>query len=137
MEKRISKSKFFDFIWKTNSILILIALLILLINLTFEKLPSVFKSNQVHDTGVIVGSKLEKAQELDIDLQHLIYESIKKIANSEYYLAEVIVLDKEIPEDVKDAINRASDYSIYNLGTTVNIVFFNESRTNTHKLLDT
>ncbi len=108
----MSKSKFFDFIWKTNGILILLVFLALLISLAFEKLPSVFQSNQVHDIGVIVGSKLEKAKELDIDLQHLIYDSIKKINNSEYYLTEVIVLDKEIPVDHYKLSTHQSKYSI-------------------------
>lgn len=133
----MSKSNFFDFIWKTNSILIFLVFLALLFSLTFEKLPKLFTSNQTPDKGVIVGSKRQKAIELDIDLQHLIYTSIEKIWHSDYYLAEVVVIDKEIPDYVKDQINRANDYSIYNLGTTVNIVFFNENRTDTHKLLDT
>lgn len=124
-------------VWGVNGILILVVTAFATYMLIKENFPSIFRGSvKKFDKGMIVGEKTDVASELNVDLQHLMYDSPKRIKNSSFYLAEIVVLDKELPESVKKAFSQANDISVYMIGATVNIVFFNENRTEVHKLLD-
>lgn len=68
--------------------------------------------------------------------QHLEYGPPVQIGDSEYYLSEVSVMDRDLPQDVKDAIESAGDISISLIGARVNILFFSDDRSEVRKLLD-
>ena len=122
-------SKFMKIVWGVNGILILVVTAFATYMLIKENFPSIFRgSAKKFDKGMIVGEKADVASELNVDLQHLMYDSPKRIKNSPYYLAEIVVLDKELPESVKKAFSQANDISVYMIGATVNIVFFNENK---------
>lgn len=90
-----------------------------------------------NEKGLIVGKKAIRARELNIDLQHLMYERPKKIDSTEFYYSSVIVQDKELPQQIIDDINSAADISPYMVGARINIIFFNEDRSEVRRLLPT
>lgn len=123
--------------WGINGILILIFVLFVLFNLINESYPNLLHGSiKKYDTGIIVGKNVNIASDLNFNLQHLMYDSPQKIKNSDYYYSEIVVLDKQIPESIKKALQEANDISSSLIGATINIVFFNELRTDVHKLLD-
>lgn len=131
------KVKFPTIIWSINSVIIFLIITIVLLILVENRFPMIFRGSfKKHDRGLIVGDLSEKAKKLDVDLQHLMYDSPTKIKYSDYYMVDIIALDKDLPPSVKESIALANDFSIHIIGATVNIVFFNEDRTDVHKLLD-
>ena len=88
-----------------------------------------------NNKGIIVGKKADKAGELNIDLQHLMYERPTKIDSTKFYYSSVLVLDKDLPKEVKDDLSAAADFSPYLIGARVNIIFFNENRSEVRRLL--
>lgn len=130
-------SKFMKIVWGVNGVLLLLLMAFATYQLIKENFPNLFYGSvKKFDRGVIVGKKAELAKELNADLQHLMYSSPRRIAGSQYYLAEIVVIDKELPTSIKEAISQASDISISMIGATVNILFFNEDRSDVHKLFD-
>lgn len=131
------KFTFKSIIWSINSVIIFLILVIILLLVAENRFPMLFRGSfKKHDRGLIVGETNEKAGLLNVNLQHLMYDSPQKIKNSDYYLMDIVVLDKDIPREVKESIAAANDFSIQLIGATVNIVFFNEDRSDIHKLLD-
>ncbi len=128
-------SKAMRIVWGTNGVLLLLVLLLVLFAIIKESVPLLFPEKR--DIGVIVGAKAQKAQELNVDLQHLMYDTPRKISGSEYYFAEIVVIDKALPDRVKDMLQMANDIYTEMVGAVVNVIFFNEDRTEIHKLLDT
>lgn len=119
-------------VWNIIGILILLGIVIsVIIVITYT-----VNTNNELETGLIVGDKRNIAEQLNVDLQHLMYDRPKKIAFSDYYLCEVIVLDKDLPKEVSRDIRSANDFSIYLIGAMVNIIFYNSDRSQVHKLLD-
>ncbi len=127
-------SKIIKTIWAMNGILLLIALLFATFKIITE-LPFIRYSNS-YETGAIVGDLAERAKDIDFDLQHLMYDSPEKIKYSDYFLIEIIVLDKELSNEQKTALTAKNDFSIRMIGAPVNVVFYNSSRSDIHKLLD-
>lgn len=130
-------SKFFKVIWGINGILLLIVLILGSIVVLKEVYNSLNKGDYRNNRGPIVGNIAELSKEIDFDLQHLMYDSPQKIKNSDYFLIEIIVLDKELSTEMKDAIAKANDFSVRMIGAPVNVVFYNFNRSDIHKLLDT
>ena len=135
MSDSYPKSKFMRVVWTFNGVGLAVLILIAIISeVPFEYLTSLFEEEQV-EKGLIVGKKATKAEELDIDLQHLIYERPSKIDSSDFYYSPVIVMDKKLPQEVINDLNSAADISIYMIGAAVNIIFFNEDRSVVRRLL--
>lgn len=130
-----TKSKFFAVIWAFNAIALAIILLVgLFQTIPFDRLSNLFQEEEL-DRGLIVGDIAERAENLNVNLQHLTYESPTRINNTEYFYSPVVVMDKDLPQKTKDMINSAADISIYMVGAAINILFFNEDRTEVRKLL--
>ncbi|MFV1885475.1 MAG: hypothetical protein ACMZ7B_13380 [Balneola sp.] len=124
------------FIWGFNGIALSILLIISIPRIFYELIDNNFGiNNGPHERGIIVGDKSERANELNVDLQHLMYERPIKIDSSNFYYSPVVVLDKKLPQDIIDDINSASDISIYMVGAAINIIFFNEDRSQIQRLL--
>ncbi|MEQ9308931.1 MAG: hypothetical protein RLN90_05705 [Balneolaceae bacterium] len=137
MSDSYPKSKFIRIIWTFNGIAFALLLLFTLPSmfLEFVRNDLNFFADEQHERGLIVGKKADKAGELNIDLQHLIYERPSKIDSSDFYFSSVVVMDKKLPQDVLDDISSASDISIYMIGAAVNIIFFKEDRSEVRRLL--
>ncbi|MEP4923486.1 MAG: hypothetical protein ABJ048_04160, partial [Balneola sp.] len=139
MSDSYPKSKFMKIVWGFNGIALAL-ILILAIPQAVGEYNRQFLSNsnyQENERGLIVGEKAEKAGKLDIDLQHLMYERPQKIDSTEFYYSSVIVQDKDLPQQVIDDINSAADISPYMVGARINIIFFNEDRSEVRRLLPT
>ncbi|RNC85215.1 MAG: hypothetical protein ED557_00095 [Balneola sp.] len=123
------------FVWTFNGIGLAVLIVISIIDiLPFHRVGYWFESD-TSEKGLIVAKKAERAEQLNIDLQHLIYDQPTSIKNSEFYYSPVIVQDKDLPRDVVDMINSASDISIYMVGAAINVIFFNKDRTEVRRLL--
>ncbi|WP_421773097.1 hypothetical protein [Gracilimonas sp.] len=135
MSDSYPRSKFMRVVWTFNGIGLAVLILVAIISeIPYKVLTSFFEEDQV-ERGLIVGKKANKAGELNIDLQHLIYERPSKIDSSDFYYSPVVVMDKKLPQKVLNDINSAADMSIYMIGAAVNIIFFNEDRTVVRRLL--
>ncbi|MEX0720704.1 MAG: hypothetical protein WD059_08560 [Balneolaceae bacterium] len=129
------KSKFIRAVWTFNAIAFAILLSIALLSeIPFNYLSSFF-AEEDHERGLIVGSKAEKASKLNVDLQHLMYDTPTRIDSTDFFFTPVVVLDKDLPQSIKDDINSAADMSIYMVGAAINILFFNKDRSQVRKLL--
>jgi len=129
------KSKTTRFVWTINGYLFLVLLLSALWQLLTDIDFTGFNSAE-HERGLIVGNAADVVRNLDISVQHLEYDRPTHIANSPYYYSSVYVMDKDMPESVKDAISSAGDISRALIGAQINVLFFKEDRSEVHKLLE-
>ncbi len=131
----MKRSKFFKTLWNINSVVIFLVGLVLLSFIITDKISEYYKySDYEHSKGVIVGSGKDATTKLNVDSQHLLYETPVEIEKSGYYYSLVRVVDKEIPESVKLDISSANQFNMDMLGGTINIIFFNKDEAYT--LLD-
>ena len=128
------ESRFNKFIWTYNGVAIFLVVTISLVAILAEQVPKLLGPPD-YERGLIVGKKVKVAHELNVDLQHLVYDSPLRVAKTDYYLSEVVVLDKEIPKEVKESIAKANDISMQVIGATVNIIFFKADRSIVRRLL--
>ncbi len=129
------KSKFNKIIWSINGVGLLFILIFALFNMTKEIFPDIKRFfSPEFDSGIIVGKGFQKAEELNLDLQHLTYSRPLKIVNSNYYFSEISIVDKEIPRAVRNAMAFANDYP--RIDATINVLFIKSDRTEVHTLLD-
>lgn len=136
MSDSYTKSKFMKIVWGFNGIALSIVLIMIIPQGIYELKRTFFNdSYNENDRGLIVGKKAERAGELNIDLQHLMYVRPVKIDSTAFYYSSVVVQDKELPQQVIDDINSAADISIFMVGARINIIFFNEDRTEVRRLL--
>lgn len=135
MSDLLPKTKYMKAVWTFNGIALAILLLIGLISeLPIRYFIQMFEEEPV-ERGIIVGSKAERASDRNINLQHLVYQRPTKIKNSDYFYSPIVVMDKDLPDDIIDDIESASDYSVYIIGAAINILFFDENGTMVRKLL--
>lgn len=127
-------SKSAKFVWTLNGYLLLLALLFALSQIGSEIITPWLNSSH-HERGLVVGETAEIARELNVSLQHLEYDTPTRIANSPYYYSSVYVLDKNMPEEVKNVISTAGDISRKLIGASINVLFFKEDRSEVRKLL--
>ncbi len=138
MNESFFKSKFMKIVWGFNGIAIALILITAIPGAFNNFKREVFGNSYVeNERGIIVGKKAERAGELDVDLQHLMYDKPKKIDSTDFYYSSVIVQDKDLPQQVIDDINAAADISPYMVGARINIIFFNEGRSEVRRLLPT
>lgn len=137
MSELYPKSKFMKIIWTFNGIAFALLLVLTLPTVLREFIRSDFNffTDPTHEQGLIVGKKADKAGELNVDLQHLIYDRPTRIDSTNFYYTSVVVMDKKLPKDIKDMINSAADISIYMVGASINMIFFNEDRSVVRRLL--
>ncbi|MEP5943357.1 MAG: hypothetical protein ABJ356_02290, partial [Balneola sp.] len=136
MSDSYPKSKVMRIVWGFNGIALSIVLIMIIPQGFYELKRTFFNdSYNENDRGLIVGKKAERAGELNIDLQHLMYVRPVKIDSTDFYYSSVVVQDKELPQQVIDDINSAADISIFMVGARINIIFFNEDRTEVRRLL--
>jgi hypothetical protein len=129
-------SRFNKIVWTYNGIAILLLVTAGLIAVIAEQIPKLIVPPE-YERGLIVGKKIQVARDLNVDLQHLVYDSPQRVYKTDFYLSEVVVLDKEIPQHVKEEIAKANDISMQVIGATVNILFFKADRTVVRRLLPT
>lgn len=130
-------SKFSKILWTINGIGILIVLIILGYN-QISSLIDRMESDQF-ETGILVANNEEQKFKLDslkFDLQHIVFSRPDKIKNTDYYLAAVTILDKKMPEEIKDALKEAAQLDESMFGATINILFFKEDRSEVYTLLN-
>lgn len=128
------KSKFNKIVWSINGIGILILLILALYNVIKETLPDLgIGRKPKFDRGIIVGKAAEKSEELKLDIQQLTYSRPSKIENSQYSLSEISIVDKDIPKEIKDELQRANDYP--RIDATINVLFIKNDRTEVNVLL--
>ena len=131
---QIFNSKATRFVWTLNGYLFLLVLLFVL-----GQLVSEINFSDQGDTpqyrGLIVGRADSVARQLNVSVQHLEYEQPTRIANSPFYYASVYVLDKDMPEEIREAIHTAGDISRNMIGARINVLFFKGDRSQVHKLL--
>jgi hypothetical protein len=130
------KSKLLNVMWAINGIAFFLLVIFGIVYLVFETFPQLFEEDYEYNKGVIIGRKQEKATELGIDLQHVLYDSPQKVPYSNYYYSEVRVLDKEIPKEFLKTIASANDVSLNMIGGTINIIFYNDEQDEVHTLLE-
>ena len=130
------ETKFNKIIWTVNGIGFFIVLLFGLIRVVYEEILPFIGSSDT-ERGIIVGRGKAKAAELNLSIQHVMYEIPKKINKSNYLFTKVIILDKELPEEVKRSMAAMNDINYSYIGAPINIIFFKDDRSETHKLLKT
>lgn len=130
-------SKFSRILWTLNGIGIFIALILTGIDPAIRIINNL--SEDEFETGLIVPGKNVGISNLDsirLELQHIVYDSPRRIDSSDYYLAEVTIFDKKMPDEVKQALSEAAQISEKIFGATINILFFKEDRSEVYTLLD-
>ncbi len=130
-------SRYSQIIWNINGTVLLIAFIIAIVASISWIIEEMNYNSYEYNKGAVVGKPNEKAKEIGLDLQHLLYDRPEKIAFTDYYFSEVYVLDKEIPKRMKEVIYRANDISMSLFGGTINIIFFNSKTEETYPLLET
>lgn len=105
------------------------------------QLSSLLKSSSddQYDRGILVGSNENQKYKLDsikFDLQHIIYDHPQKIKSTDYYLSEVTIYDKKMPQEIKNAFMEAAQINEKMFGSTINVLFFKEDRSEVYSLLD-
>ena len=130
------QSKFIKFIWAVNGVTIFIIAIFGLIYLIMEISPALFHKEYEYNKGVIVEDKKSQSKKINIDLQHLLYDTPIQIQNSNYYYSTIHVVDKDLPKEVFDVIKGANDFNIDLLGGTINVIFFNQDESQVYPLLE-
>jgi hypothetical protein len=130
-------SKFLKILWTINGIGILIILVIIGIN----QLASILKNftDDEFETGLLVGNDTNQNYKLDslkFELQHIIYDRPQKIGSTDFYLSEVTIFDKKMPQEIKDAFKEAAQMNEMMFGAAINVLFFKEDRSEVYPLLD-
>lgn len=129
------QSKFLKFIWGVNGVVIFLLAILGLVYLISE-ISHLFQKDYEYNKGVIIGEKKSQAKKINIDLQHLVYDTPEKIQTTNYYYSTVHVVDKDIPKEVFESIQSANNFSINLLGGTINVIFFNEDESEVYPLLN-
>ena len=130
-------SKFSKILWTINGIGIFVVLLVIGINQIVPLIESFSKDE--FETGILVGKNEKQKYRLDslkFELQHIIYDQPQKIKSTDFYLSEVTVYDKKMPQDIKNALMEAAQINEKMFGATINILFFKEDRSEVYPLLN-
>jgi len=128
------ENKFVKFAWSFNGVVLFVAIIGFLVVSPFIILNEINK-NKEFETGLIVGKKADTAQKLNINLQQLTLTSPNEIPGTDFYYVEVYVADKDLPQEVEEAIKAANDFSLDIIGARVNVIFFNSDHSYVKKLL--
>lgn len=130
-------SKFLKILWTVNGIGIFLVLLIIGISQIVPIIENL--STNEFETGILVAKNEKQNYRLDslkFDLQHIIYDQPQKIKSTDFYISEVTVFDKKMPQDIKYALMEAAQINEKMFGATINILFFKEDRSQVYPLLD-
>ncbi len=128
-------SKATRFVWTLNGYLLLLVLFFVLGQIGKDiGLP--WSNATHHERGLIVGEAAEVARQLKVSVQHLEYDRPEHVSDSPYYFSSVYVMDKNMPEEIKEIISSAGDVSRNMIGARINVLFFKEDRSEVHKLLE-
>lgn len=123
-------------VWAINGYLLLVVLVALLWRIGADLLPSLGQELATIERGALVGEAAQVARQLESLPQHLTYDPPERIADSEYFLTSIYVMDKELPPPVQAALETAGDISRNMIGARVNVLIFSEDRREVNKLLD-
>ena len=129
-------SKFSKILWTINGIGILIVLIIIGYN-QISSLIEKMESDEF-ETGILVGSNENQKFKLDslkFDLQHIVFTRPDKIKYTDLYLTEITILDKKMPNEIKEALKEAAQLDEKMFGATINVLFFKEDRSEVYTLL--
>ena len=130
-------SKFLRILWTVNGIGIFLVLIVIGIHQVLPIIENLSKDD--FETGILVGKNEKQKYRLDslkFELQHIIYDRPQKIKSTNYYLTEVTIFDKKMPQEVKNIVKEAAQVSEKLFGATINILFFKEDRSEVYPLLN-
>lgn len=125
-------------VWAANGFLLACVLIALLAQLAVQYGEPVVERmlrEEPPERGMIVGDAANVARELRVNPQHLEYDTPTRVGDSPYFYAPVYVIDRELPDEVKDAIESAGDISRSLLGARINVLFFREDGSEVRRLI--
>jgi hypothetical protein len=121
------------FIWAINGWLLFALLLVALGHEVGQNVLPMFRAE--HARGMVVGQPAEVARAMNVAIQHLEYDRPERVGSSNYFAAAVYVMDKKMPREVREAIERAGDISPGLVGALINVLFFDAGRSDVRRLL--